>query len=72
MPLPVRLPSLALILDMDGVLADTEPLHVQAWDIALEDIDSRAVALERGHLAGMSSYDIARELLRIDVFAVTL
>ena len=65
MPLPVRLPSLALILDMDGVLADTEPLHVQAWDIALEEIDSRTVALERGHLAGMSSYDIARELLRI-------
>lgn len=65
MPLPVRLPSIALILDMDGVLADTEPLHVRAWDIALEDIDSRSLALERGHLAGMSSYDIARELLRI-------
>jgi HAD superfamily hydrolase (TIGR01509 family) len=65
MPSPVHLPSIALILDMDGVLADTEPLHVKAWDIALEDIDSRTLALERGHLAGMSSIDIARELLRI-------
>ena len=65
MPQPVRLPRIALILDMDGVLADTEPLHVRAWDIALAGIDSRTVAHERGHLAGMSSADIARELLRI-------
>jgi beta-phosphoglucomutase len=65
MPLPVHMPSIALILDMDGVLADTEPLHVKAWDIALEEIDSRTLELERSHLAGMASYDIARELLRI-------
>lgn len=70
MPQPVRLPGIALILDMDGVLADTEPLHVRAWDIALAGIDSRTVAHERGHLAGMSSADIARELLRI--FRLTL
>ena len=65
MPMTVHLPSLALILDMDGVLADTEPLHVRAWDIALADIDSRTLEHERGHLAGMASADIARELLRI-------
>jgi beta-phosphoglucomutase-like phosphatase (HAD superfamily) len=28
----------ALILDMDGVLADTEPLHIRSWDLALEDL----------------------------------
>jgi HAD superfamily hydrolase (TIGR01509 family) len=65
MPKTVHLPSIALILDMDGVLADTEPLHVRAWDIALAGIDSRTLEHERGHLAGMSSADIARELLRI-------
>jgi beta-phosphoglucomutase len=65
MPQPIRLPQIALILDMDGVLADTEPLHVRAWDITLAGIDSRSLARERGQLAGMSSPDIARELLRI-------
>ena len=65
MPRTIHLPAIALILDMDGVLADTEPLHVRAWDIALADIDSRTLERERGHLAGMSSPDIARELLRV-------
>jgi HAD superfamily hydrolase (TIGR01509 family) len=65
MPLTTALPSISLILDMDGVLADTEPLHVKAWDVALQDIDSRTLELERSHLAGMASLDIARELLRI-------
>jgi HAD superfamily hydrolase (TIGR01509 family) len=65
MPQPVQLPRIGLILDMDGVLADTEPLHVRAWDITLAGIDSRTLAHERGQLAGMSSSDIARELLRI-------
>ncbi len=58
-------PRIGLILDMDGVLADTEPVHVRAWDIALACIDSRTLAYERRQLAGMSSADIARELLRI-------
>jgi len=64
MPRTVHLPRIGLIFDMDGVLADTEPLHVRAWDIALARIDSRILTYERGHLAGMSSADIARELLR--------
>ncbi len=50
---------------MDGVLTDTEPLHVRAWDLTLARIDGRTLARERGKLAGMSSADIARELLRI-------
>jgi HAD superfamily hydrolase (TIGR01509 family) len=49
---------------MDGVLADTEPLHVRAWDLTLSEIDNGHLAHERGHLAGMSSPDIARELIR--------
>jgi beta-phosphoglucomutase len=55
----------ALILDMDGVLADTEPLHVKAWDGALHEIDSALVVRERAKLAGMSSTEIGEELIRI-------
>jgi HAD superfamily hydrolase (TIGR01509 family) len=53
----------ALILDMDGVLADTEGIHVRAWDIALSGI--HGTAEERNRLAGMSTPEIARELIRI-------
>ena len=63
MPAPLRMRIDALILDMDGVLADTEPLHVRAWDLALSEIDSAVVLKERARLSGMSSYDIARELI---------
>jgi HAD superfamily hydrolase (TIGR01509 family) len=65
MPHPPERSLIALILDMDGVLADTEPLHVRSWDITLGEIDSGAPAHERGQLAGMSSTDIARELVRM-------
>jgi HAD superfamily hydrolase (TIGR01509 family) len=49
---------------MDGVLADTEPLHVRAWEIALDGVDAKALVFERGPLAGMSSREIAHVLLR--------
>ena len=63
----------ALILDMDGVLADTEGIHVRAWDIALSAIvgatpggpGSAELREERSRLAGMSSPAIARELIQI-------
>ncbi len=54
----------ALIFDMDGVLADTEGIHVRSWDIALEAIGVHANEERRG-LAGMSSAAIARELIRM-------
>src|SRR5512143_1768018 len=53
----------ALIFDMDGVLADTEGIHVHSWDLALEAIGVNATE-ERKALAGMSSSAIARELIR--------
>jgi HAD superfamily hydrolase (TIGR01509 family) len=62
---PAPLPRIGLILDMDGVLADTEPLHVRAWDMTLAGINAAALAHERGQRAGMSSPDIARELQKI-------
>jgi HAD superfamily hydrolase (TIGR01509 family) len=53
----------ALILDLDGTLADTEPLHDRAWDGVLEGVPPQAVALERQKWVGMSSPAIARELI---------
>jgi HAD superfamily hydrolase (TIGR01509 family) len=63
----------ALILDMDGVLADTEGIHVRAWDIALAEIagtmskapDAQEMRKARMGFAGMSSPAIARELIRM-------
>jgi HAD superfamily hydrolase (TIGR01509 family) len=63
----------ALILDMDGVLADTEGIHVRAWDIALSAIvgatpggpGAAEMREARIGLAGMSSPAIARELIRV-------
>jgi HAD superfamily hydrolase (TIGR01509 family) len=75
----------ALILDMDGVLADTEPLHIRSWDLALEDLpgtdprvaggptDRRiATRVEREKLTGMASAIIAAEMIRIFGLAVTV
>ena len=60
----------ALILDLDGVLADTEPLHQKAWDIALDGIPLEKVAAARSKWVGMASVDIVRELIRI--FGLTM
>lgn len=54
----------ALILDMDGVLADTEPLHQRAWDTALAGVPLERVAAARARWVGMASVDIVKELIR--------
>jgi HAD superfamily hydrolase (TIGR01509 family) len=51
-------------MDMDGVLADTEGVHVRAWDIALDGLGGADTTAERRRLAGMASPEIARELIR--------
>ncbi len=70
--LSLKLPIEALIFDMDGVLADTEPLHVQAWTRTLRGIDPAAVYEERGRMMGMSSPVIAVELIREFRLAITV
>lgn len=60
----LKLPIEALIFDMDGVLADTEPLHVRAWMSTLSGINPAALYEERGRMMGMSSPAIAAELIR--------
>jgi HAD superfamily hydrolase (TIGR01509 family) len=67
-PKPAR--CQALILDLDGVLADTEPLHQKAWDIALDGIPLEKVAAARSKWVGMASVDIVRELIR--TFGLTM
>ena len=70
----------ALILDMDGVLADTEPLHVSAWDITLQGIPSTATGappsaselrVERERMTGMSTPEIAERMVRLFGLSVT-
>ena len=56
--------SHALILDLDGTLADTEPLHDRAWDLVIRGVSSQGVAEVRGKLIGLSSVEIARGLIR--------
>ncbi|MGA2762134.1 MAG: HAD family phosphatase [Spirochaetia bacterium] len=57
------MPSRSIILDLDGTLADTEPLHDRAWDTVLTGIPREAIAEERRKWVGMSSSEIARELI---------
>jgi len=58
------MPFAALILDLDGVLADTEPIHARAWEAVLEGIPREAISRAREWWVGMASLDIARQLIR--------
>jgi beta-phosphoglucomutase-like phosphatase (HAD superfamily) len=49
---------------MDGVLADTEPLHQRAWDLVLDGVPLEAMAEARARWVGMASVDIVKELIR--------
>ena len=71
-PWPVPKPAgcEALILDLDGVLADTEPMHQKAWDVALDGIPLEKLAAVRSKWVGMASVDIVQELIR--VFGLTV
>ncbi len=51
-------------MDMDGVLADTEGVHVRAWDLALDGASGPDTTEARQRMSGMSSIEIARELVR--------
>ncbi len=66
----MRIHPQALILDLDGVLADTEPLHERAWDTILAHIPAGRLAEERNRLIGMSAVAIAKELAAL--FGITM
>jgi len=62
----IRIPggTEGLIFDLDGTLADTMPLHFQAW---LHACRSYGIECERRKMmeyAGLSTYKIAREVLK--------
>src|ERR1700677_1790459 len=40
-----------IIFDLDGVLIDSRPLHYEALNLALRDIDSQYVIIHNEHLA---------------------
>ena len=70
----------ALVLDMDGVLADTEPLHVSAWDITLQGVASSLTGappsasemrMARVRMTGMSTPEIAEGMVRLFSLSVT-
>jgi HAD superfamily hydrolase (TIGR01509 family) len=50
----------ALLLDLDGVLADTEPIHSRAWEMLLADIGASPIADEWPRLVGTPASEIAR------------
>jgi HAD superfamily hydrolase (TIGR01509 family) len=61
----VRIPHDALVLDLDGTLANTEPFHVRAWDAALDGYLNEEVRKTRVGLTGLATAKIASEMVRI-------
>lgn len=53
----------AVILDMDGVLVDTEPLHMQAFAIYL---DRHGIAYDQSFLQSLIGYSIDENVRRIN------
>jgi len=50
----------ALLLDLDGVLADTEPIHSRAWEMVLAEMGASPIADEWPRLVGTPASEIAR------------
>ena len=53
----------AIILDMDGVLVDTEPLHMQAFAIYL---DQNSIRYDQSFLQSLIGYSIDDNILKIN------
>jgi HAD superfamily hydrolase (TIGR01509 family) len=50
----------ALLLDLDGVLADTEPIHMLAWNTVLSDIGAPSLREAWPLAVGTPAHEIAR------------
>ncbi len=50
----------ALLLDLDGVLADTEPIHLRAWGTVLSGLGARPVPAGWPLPVGTPAHEIAR------------
>lgn len=51
----------AILFDMDGVLAMSEPVHLQAWKMVLNEIGSR-MKLQEQEIIGITDLSLAKEI----------
>jgi HAD superfamily hydrolase (TIGR01509 family) len=60
------LPGLAFLFDLDGVLIDSMPMHMEAWEIYLKQLGiTRACLSARMH--GKRNSELVRELIGADL-----
>ena len=52
----------AVVFDMDGVIADTEPIHIAAWQDVLADEGANAPAAYFGQFVGVGDRDAVRRI----------
>ncbi|NDJ76637.1 MAG: HAD family phosphatase, partial [Chloroflexi bacterium] len=59
-PMPDNAARRALILDFDGVLVDTEPVHFESWNAAFEELHGIRREGDHTQLVGLSLAEIFR------------
>jgi phosphoglycolate phosphatase-like HAD superfamily hydrolase len=61
---PIEAPEFAVIFDMDGVLLDSEPLHLQALNQVLAPLGYQATAAENEEFFGLTSEECWRVIMK--------
>ena len=54
----------AVLFDMDGLMTDTETLHIRAWDVFLSDFGVKLPEASLGRFVGMSIDANMREVMQ--------
>ncbi len=53
----------ALLLDLDGVLGDTEPLHIRAWEHVFDELGLPQKGSDWSYPVGIPAQDVARRVV---------